>query len=117
MIVEYTIGSCLQIGNAVPPPMGKAIGLEILKCAAAKQNLDETKMEHQTSWFVPDDFWHVHSNEIVTCTVLSLFPVWPCYIVVTSENCFFLSAFYFSEKVYIILNNLIHVHFSWIVVV
>lgn len=33
--------SNLQIGNAVPPPMGRAIGLEIKKCLVWKQKDDE----------------------------------------------------------------------------
>lgn len=35
----------LQIGNAVPPPMGKAIGLEILKSAASKDVKENSQME------------------------------------------------------------------------
>jgi site-specific DNA-cytosine methylase len=36
----------LQIGNAVPPPMGAAIGFEIRKCiSAAEKSQAESKME------------------------------------------------------------------------
>lgn len=37
----------LQIGNAVPPPMGAAIGFEIRKCISVveERNKAEAKME------------------------------------------------------------------------
>ena len=35
----------IQIGNAVPPPMGRAIGLEIKKCLALKEKEDRESKE------------------------------------------------------------------------
>jgi len=32
-----------QVGNAVPPPMARAIGLEIKKCVEWKMNCDSAK--------------------------------------------------------------------------
>ena len=34
-----------QIGNAVPPPMAKAIGREILKCVSKSESLNPIKNE------------------------------------------------------------------------
>lgn len=36
---------CLQIGNAVPPPMAKFIGLEIQKCLEQKTQREKAQLE------------------------------------------------------------------------
>ena len=33
---RYRAAGCLQVGNAVPPPLAKAIGLEIRACVRAR---------------------------------------------------------------------------------
>lgn len=38
-----------QIGNAVPPPMGRAIGLEIKKCLVWKQQIDKPQSQQPQS--------------------------------------------------------------------
>lgn len=37
----------LQVGNAVPPPMARAIGMEIKKCLLTKEFEDKKQKEEQ----------------------------------------------------------------------